>query len=87
MASEVLEIFCSGCGASVARYRKQGTGALLRLYLDRVVAPKELARHGPTLPPLDGPQCGKRLGLAQPGEGNRPAYRLIKGAFRRQKAR
>ena len=88
MASEVLEIRCSGCGARIARYRKQGTGALLKLYLDRVIEPDELARRGPasSLPPLDCPQCHQRLDLAMAGERGRPAYRLIQGTFRRRKA-
>jgi len=86
MASTVLEISCSGCAEPVARYRKEGSGALVRLYLDRVIESGTLAGVRGQGEPLTCPGCGQTLGLFARGAGGRSAYRLVPGAFRRKKA-
>jgi hypothetical protein len=86
MASTVLEISCGGCAEPVARYRKEGGGALLRLFLDRIIEPGTLADVHGLGEPLTCPRCGQTLGLPAKGAGGRPAYRLVPGAFRRKKA-
>ncbi len=87
MASTVLDISCGACGEQVARYRKEGGGALIRLYLDRVIEPGTLAGVRHKEEPFACPRCGQTIGLATNGAGGRPAYRLVPGAFRRKKAR
>ena len=43
MASRHLDIDCRKCGTFIVRYRKEGSGQLIRLYLDKVLQPKSLA--------------------------------------------
>jgi len=91
MGSRIFNLHCVRCGARVARYRKEGSGSLVRLYLDRVVEPDSLsalkqATRKSGLPPLNCLECGLAIGLPlAPGPGNRPAYRLIKGSTRKGK--
>ncbi|NIP99770.1 MAG: hypothetical protein GWO19_04260 [Nitrospinaceae bacterium] len=60
------------------------------MYLDRVIEPEALARlrHVPRktdLSPLGCPECGQRIGMpTEHGPGNRLAWRLIPGAFRKK---
>lgn len=89
MPSRFLDLFCSQCNAHVLHYRKEGSGSLLRLYLDQIQGPDSLqlltameARAG--FPPLSCPQCGNRIGSPMLYEGKRPAFRLIKGSFRKK---
>ena len=89
MATRILNLFCSRCDALVVQYRKQGTGSLVRLYLDRILGPQPLAElkscgKKSELPPLTCTGCDRKIGIAAVHEGNRLAYRLIKGTFRRR---
>lgn len=86
--SVFLNIFCSSCGCHLALYQKDGQGALLRLYLDRIFAPAELAqlqlinRGKGTVPNLECPKCRALIGIPmvyQP-EG-RLAIRLQRGSI------
>lgn len=36
--AQLLALWCSACGARVCTYQKDGKGALLRLYWDRILA-------------------------------------------------
>lgn len=93
MASRFLNLFCGRCGEHLVLYRKEGSGGLLRLYLDRISGPetaiarwKQAARK-PELPPLICSKCENLVGVPMGREsGNRPAFRLIKGSFRRKKS-
>ncbi|MCH8157691.1 MAG: hypothetical protein IID18_08080 [Nitrospinae bacterium] len=83
-----LNLHCSQCDARVVRYRKEGSGRLVRLYLDRILESeglKPLKHTASNLPPLACPGCGQAMGIPMiHRSGNRPAYRLIKGSFRKR---
>lgn len=91
MGSHIFNLHCVRCGDRVARYRKEGSGSLVRMYLDRVVEPKSLSAlkqltQKSDLPPLNCRECNLPIGLPMVhGSGNRPAYRLIKGSTRKGK--
>ena len=40
MASKYLDILCRQCGEFIVRYKKEGSGQLIRLYLDKITEPK-----------------------------------------------
>ena len=90
MPSRFLNLHCSQCDARVVRYRKEGSGRLVRLYLDRILEPEDLKplKHvtgKADLPPLACPGCGQAMGIPMiHRSGNRPAYRLLKGSFRKR---
>ena len=87
MPSRSFSIFCGQCKELVLRYRKEGSGALVRVYLKQVLEPEYFKQYQHTklkaqIPPLDCPQCQQRVGIPMIHEsGNRPAYRMIKGSF------
>jgi hypothetical protein len=88
MASRHLDIDCGNCGAFIVRYRKEGSGQLIRLYLDKVLQPKSLAalksnERKSNLPVLTCPKCSNSIGHPMEHEGNRLAYRMIKGSFKK----
>jgi hypothetical protein len=88
MASRHLDISCGKCGTFVVRYRKEGSGQLIRLYLDKIQEPKSLAGlkssgKKSSLPVLACPECNHPIGYPMEHEGNRLAYRMIKGAFKK----
>ena len=95
MSSRNLDLFCSHCDSHIVLYRKEGSGNLVRLYFDRILQPESLAKLKSTgkksgktsdLPPLVCPQCGILVGVPMVrGADHRPAYRLIKGSFKRKK--
>ena len=91
MSSRNLDLFCSHCDSHIVLYRKEGSGNLVRLYLDRILQPKSLSKlksigKKSDLPPLVCPQCGILVGVPMVrGADHRPAYRLIKGSFKRKK--
>lgn len=86
--SRFLDIFCSACNSHVALYQKDGPGALLRTYLDRIFAPTELsdlqykneAKKG--LPNLQCTKCQALIGVPMVYEPeNRLAFRMVHGSF------
>ena len=88
MASRHLDIDCGKCGTFIVRYWKEGTGQLIRLYLDKVLQPKSLAAlkssgRKSNLPVLTYKECGNPIGHPMEHEGNRLAYRIIKGSFKK----
>ena len=88
MASLHLDIHCGKCGKFIARYRKEGSGQLIRLYLDKVLEPKSLAAlksngRKSNLPILTCSECDNPIGHPMEHEGNRLAYRMIKGSFKK----
>lgn len=91
--AKFLNIHCSQCGNHVALYQKDGPGALLRLYLDRIFAPELLAAtcHSyltrESMPPLVCSQCKRIIGVPMVYEPEkRLAYRLVPGAFLKSKS-
>ncbi len=92
-SSEFLNVYCSSCTTHIALYQKDGSGSLIRMYLDRIFEPKELAslqidvHDKKTTPNLVCPSC-KSL-IATPMvyvPENRLALRMIKGKFYKKKS-
>lgn len=86
--SRFLDIFCSACNSHIALYQKDGPGALLRMYLDRIFAPSTLTalRHQgddkKDVPNLQCPKCHVLIGIPMVYRSeNRLAFRLIRGSF------
>jgi hypothetical protein len=88
MATKILSLTCSQCDAPIVQYRKQGSGALIRLIIDRIQGPASLVKlkqvaSKSDLPPLLCPQCGILIGVPMEHEKKSLAFRLVKGTFRR----
>jgi hypothetical protein len=88
MPTSKLNISCARCGTHIVEYKKQGSGRLVRIYLDHILS------FGPGIDPADAskctslncPECEHRLGTRVAEEKGRPAFRLIQGTFRRKKS-
>lgn len=92
--SELLSLGCTQCGTQVFLYQKDGHGALIRCYVDRVYLPDDL--HHPldpavyqqkkNMPNLACPSCHTLVGIPMVFKPeNRLAYRLIKGRLTKKK--
>ncbi len=86
--SRFFDIFCGACNAHILLYQKDGSGALLRMYLDRIFAPPDLARlqfgahDKKDVPNLECQKCHNLIGVPMVYESeNRLAIRLIRGSF------
>ncbi len=89
MASRFLDLYCKACDIHVMRYRKEGSGDLIRAYLDRIQLPADLAqykqsRHKSDFPALKCPQCEVLIGAPMIHNDGRPAYRMIKGTYKKK---
>ena len=84
--SRLFKIYCKRCGVEVLTYQKDGQGILERLYLDRIVMPKQLTklRIFPTSK-ISNLVCSKcESWLATPyiyEKEKRKAYKLFVGAI------
>ena len=83
--SRLLRISCAHCVAKVLLYQKDGSGPLKRLYLDRIVEPKEMTnfQHLSTskMPDLVCLKCHTVLGIPYIyKKEKRKAYRLFASA-------
>ena len=87
MPSRSFSIFCSQCNGFILRYRKEGSGSLIRIYVKQILEPEYFKQFkNPKLkleiPPLECSQCKQKLGTPKIHKpGNRPAYLMIKGTF------
>ena len=87
MPSSFFSIFCSQCDIFICRYRKEGSGSLVRVYINQISAPEHFKKYKQEtakskIPPLNCTQCGQRIGAPMIHKsGNRAAYKLIKGSF------
>ena len=87
MPSRTFSIFCNQCTEFILRYRKEGSGSLIRIYVKQILEPEHFKQFKnkklkSETPCLNCPQCLQRVGIAVIHEpGKRPAYRLIKGTF------
>ena len=85
--SHFYNICCAKCGDLILLYQKDGPGALIRLYLDRIFEPKDKAQlqfitEYKKIPNLVCPKCGALIGTPMIYEPeNRWAIRLQRGAF------
>jgi hypothetical protein len=91
MPSRFLAIHCAKCDTFIAKYRKEGSGSLIRMYLERMTTPDDSPNEfKKTLKEkvvrLSCYKCGQILGKLNPNSS--PAsYNLIKGAYRKKKLR
>ena len=83
-----LDIFCSVCNTHIALYQKDGPGVLLRMYLDRILEPLELAslklgsKEKKDIPGLHCPKCDALIGTPMVYEPeSRLAFHMVRGAF------
>ncbi|MDO8579438.1 MAG: hypothetical protein Q7R72_01030 [bacterium] len=91
--SRFLNIYCSACGGHVILYQKDGLGGLVRLYLDRILEPKNLtvlqfeSHAKSTLPDLKCIKCGTLIATPMLYEKeHRLALRLIRGTYVKKKS-
>lgn len=78
--SRWLLLSCGNCKNRVAIYQKDGPGILKRLYVDRILEPKNISSKN-----LVCKQCKTFLGvLTIYKKENRPAYRLFVGAIEKK---
>ena len=92
--SHFLDIYCSKCNHFLLLYQKDGQGALLRLYLDRIFEPSSIARlqfdcHSKNdMPNLKCPNCQNLVALPMVYKPeNRLAFSLIRGMFVKKKSK
>lgn len=85
---KMLEIKCAQCNNHVISYQKDGPGALLRCYLDRIHAPSHLRKRQyhrfdvRRSPLLNCEYCRSTIGIPMIYQlENRPAYRMLKNKF------
>lgn len=87
--ARLLDVFCNVCHGRVLLYQKDGTGRLLRCYLDRIFAPpqfEQLQHNSSVLAPQDLPQlsctaCGTVIGTPVRHSSGRLAFLLRQGFF------
>jgi ribosomal protein S27E len=91
-SSEFMNIYCSNCESHVALYQKDGQGSLIRMYLDRIFEPANLAglqdsSQKSSLPSLKCPSCNNLLATPMVYKSeNRLALRIIRGAIYKKKS-
>lgn len=75
--SELLNLYCRKCSHKIAQYQKDGSGNLLRIYVDRILENEELLDFKIDKKMIC-PNCQRLLGLGYlyPKE-KRPAYILF----------
>ncbi len=83
-SAKLITITCVKCQKEVFVYQKDGPGKLVRMYLDKFVAPKDLVeklkqvKHKNEMQGLKCPYCNELLGVPMVYEKeNRLAFRLI----------
>jgi len=66
-----ISIHCAGCRTLLYRYRKGGTGGLVKCFVERIVEDR-------TAGDLRCPRCG--IVFARPGEiAGRPIHKIVQG--------
>jgi hypothetical protein len=86
--SKLIDLRCSQCRKNIMVYQKDGPGALLRTYLDRILWPAFLAnlqndiKTKENMPNLSCPECHNLIGTPMVYvQENRFAFRMIPGSF------
>ena len=88
MATKILSLSCRKCDSPVVEYKKQGSGGLVRILIERIQGPESLHQlkqigKKSDLPPLTCRECGALIGTPSIYEGKRLAFRLVKGSFKK----
>ena len=89
--SQFYYLFCTTCGEYLTLYQKDGSGNLLRLYLDRIFEPEHLAslqgkKSKSEIPSLLCQKCKTPIGFPMVyARENRLAFRLVHRLFRKEK--
>jgi len=89
---QILDIICTKCGRTVIVYQKDGKGTLYRTYLNRIMAPEDLASLQDSEKTKDGLsnlncKCGSLIGIPMLHWEGRLAFRLIPGSYKKHKHR
>lgn len=91
--STYLTISCAACNTSILLYQKDGPGTLYRMYLDRILAPPELADLQHTcaakedMPNLTCPHCDAVIATPMVySRERRLALRVIKGRLAKKRS-
>lgn len=80
---------CADCGEFLLIYQKDGIGNMLRLYLDRIIAPENLAnlqesKSKSDFSSLKCAKCGLIIGIPMVyASEKRLAFRLIRGKVKK----
>lgn len=92
--AQIIDVVCSRCQRRVLLYQKDGSGNLLRCYLNRILAPEkwEQVQHAVAIRTTkDMPNlvcaCDSLLGVPMRHKDGRLAFRLIRGKFLRRKSK
>lgn len=91
-SAQMLELSCAKCGYKCFHYQKDGPGPLLRLYLDRIHAPKKFVglqkKSLGSLKVIGCPDCGRLIAMPQMYKvEKRKAYRVFQGALKKKRIR
>lgn len=83
--SRLVDIMCEYCNSKVLLYQKDGPGELKRIYMDRILSPKDLAnlqnKNINSILELRCQNCKRVLGVPYIYEKEkRKAFRLFVGA-------
>ncbi|MFH1968501.1 MAG: hypothetical protein ABIJ84_03890 [bacterium] len=86
---KILQLSCARCGKKILLYQKDGRGILHRLYLNRILAPENLAclqENVESASELERLicECGNIIGIPMQHWEGRVAFRLINGTFKKQ---
>ena len=84
--SRLLNLYCRICGTKIAIYQKDGSGSLMRIYMDRILYPKKLtgleSKQLDQIPLLQCLKCKEELGVPYIyKEENRKSFRLYQDAL------
>jgi len=71
MERRTIGIHCAGCRTLLYRYRKGGTGALVKCFVERIVEDR-------TAGDLHCPRCGQQFARERMMAGQ-PAHKIIQG--------
>ena len=90
--SQFLDIYCAACGEYLAMYQKDGPGKLLRMYLDRIVSPKQFCTllaqitNKKEMKNFTCSTCEVLIGVPMVYEKEkRLAFHLIPGSFKKKR--
>ena len=87
MPSRSFSIFCTQCSGFILTYRKEGSGSLIRIYVNQILEPvifKQFknSKLKSEIPPLECSQCKQKVGIPKMHQpGKHPAYKMIKGTY------